>query len=151
MIRSTESTQLRIIVADDFEATAETLAKLLRRWGHEVRTATTGSDAIKAAENFQPQVMFLDILMPNLDGYEVAKQIRKQPGGKNVFLVALTGLGREEDRQRSREAGFDTHLLKPVWPATVKGLIDAFMITARELKIRGRLRRKPRLPIPRPG
>jgi two-component system, chemotaxis family, CheB/CheR fusion protein len=150
MIRTTESTQLRIIVADDFDATAEILAKLLRRWGHEVRTATTGSDAVEAAENFQPQVMFVDILMPNLDGYEVAKQIRKEPWGKNVFLVALSGLGREEDRQQSREAGFDTHLLKPVWSADLKHLIEAFTNTAREPKISSGLRRNTKLPIPRP-
>lgn len=89
--------------------------------------------------------------MPNLDGYEVAKQIRKQRWGKSVFLVALTGLGREEDRERSRQAGFDTHLLKPVWPVAVKSLIDAFTKTPYKVNISGKLGRKPRLPVPRPS
>lgn len=151
MIPAKQPTHLRILVADDYGTTAESVAKLLMRWGHEVRTVTTGSDAMKVAGVFHPEVMLLDIAMPNPDGYEVAKQIRKEPWGKNVLLVALTGFGREEDRKRSREAGFNAHLLKPVWAADVKSLIDAYMSSASKANISGATQRNASLPIPRPN
>ncbi len=87
---------------------------LLKLDGHETQTAHDGLEAIEAAERLRPDVVLLDIGLPKLNGYEVCRRIRQQPWGKDLVLVALTGWGQEEDRQRSTEAGFDTHLVKPV-------------------------------------
>jgi CheY-like chemotaxis protein len=86
---------------------------LLRLMGNEVRTAYDGLEAVGAATAFQPELMLLDIGLPKLDGYEVARRIRHEHGDQ-VMLIALTGWGQEDDRRRSREAGFDHHLTKPV-------------------------------------
>jgi PAS domain S-box-containing protein len=104
----------RILVVDDYPNAAESLAKWLRRLGHEVEVAFDGIQGIEAAEKFRPDVILLDIGMPKLNGYETAERLRQQPWGKQMVLVALTGWGQEEDRQRTREAGFDLHLVKPV-------------------------------------
>jgi PAS domain S-box-containing protein len=104
----------RILVVDDYPNAAESLAKWLRRFGNEVEVAFDGLEAIEAAQQFRPDVMLLDIGMPKLNGYETARRIRQQPWGKHMVLVALTGWGQEEDRKRTREAGFDLHLVKPV-------------------------------------
>jgi len=104
----------RVLVADDNEDSAETLSLLLQSMGHEVRSAHDGLRAVEEAEDFRPDVALLDIGMPGLDGYEVARRIRARPWGAGVVLIALTGWGEDEDRRRSREAGFDRHLLKPV-------------------------------------
>ncbi|HKX53460.1 MAG TPA: PAS domain S-box protein [Nitrosospira sp.] len=104
----------RILVVDDNVDGAETLAMLLMMSGHTVETAHTGPDALKAAQTFQPDVMFLDIGLPGLSGYEVAQQLRSDPNINGLILVALTGWGSEEDRRRARTAGFDYHLTKPV-------------------------------------
>lgn len=104
---------LRILVADDNVDTALTLAMLLKRLGHDVRTAHTGPKALEAAQDYQPSLLLLDIGMPGLNGYEVAKRIREQPVLDGVMLVAVTGYGHEADRQLSRQAGFDHHLVKP--------------------------------------
>ena len=106
--------QRRVLVADDNQDSAETLSLLVQTLGNEVRTANDGAHALEEAESFRPDVVLLDIGMPGLDGYEVARRIRAQPWGATVVLVALTGWGQDEDRRRSREAGFDRHLLKPV-------------------------------------
>jgi two-component system CheB/CheR fusion protein len=102
----------RILVVDDNQDSAEGLAMLLEIYGHEVRIAFSGPEALDAARTFLPDVVLLDIGLPGMDGYEVARQIRA--GRKDCRLVALTGYGQEEDRQRSRDAGFDHHLVKPV-------------------------------------
>jgi signal transduction histidine kinase len=104
----------RILVADDNSDALESLAMLLELGGHEVFSAANGALALESAERHQPEVALLDIGMPKLDGYEVARRIRAQPWGKNIVLVALTGWGQESDRRRSGEAGFDTHLVKPL-------------------------------------
>jgi PAS domain S-box-containing protein len=104
----------RILVADDLRDSADSLALVLRLAGHDVRTAHNGLEAVQAAATFRPEVVLLDIGMPKMNGYEAARHIREQPWGKGVVLVALTGWGQEEDRRRSREAGFDQHLTKPV-------------------------------------
>jgi signal transduction histidine kinase/ActR/RegA family two-component response regulator len=106
----------RILIVDDNHDSADTMAALLKRMGHEVATAYDGAQAIEAADALRPDVMLLDIGMPVLDGYEACRQIRQQPGGRGIFLVALTGWGQEEDRRRTHEAGFDKHLVKPVDP-----------------------------------
>jgi CheY-like chemotaxis protein len=104
----------RILVVDDNVDGAETLAMLLMMSGHTVEAVHTGPDALKAAQTFQLDVMFLDIGLPGLSGYEVAQQIRSDSNINGLILVALTGWGSEEDRRRARTAGFDYHLTKPV-------------------------------------
>jgi PAS domain S-box-containing protein len=104
----------RILIVDDSEDGAESLAMLLQLGGHETHKAHDGRAAIEAAERLRPDAVLLDIGLPIMNGYEVCSHIRKQPWGKDLLLVALTGWGQEEDRHRSREAGFDAHIVKPV-------------------------------------
>jgi PAS domain S-box-containing protein len=113
----------RILVVDDNEDSAESLTILLSLAGHETHTAYDGPEAIEAATTFKPDVVLLDIGLPKLNGYEVARKIREEPWGKAMVLVALTGWGQEEDRRRSREAGFDHHLTKPVDPIELSKLL----------------------------
>jgi CheY-like chemotaxis protein len=121
-----ESARLRILVVDDFPAAAESLAKWLRQLGHDVQTATDGHKGIEAAQCFAPDLVFLDIIMPDMNGYEVARHIRQQPWGEKMRLIALTALGGTGDRQRSRDAGFDAHLVKPTFHADIVGLLAAY-------------------------
>ena len=109
-----EAVARRVLVVEDSPDGADTLAKLLRVNGHEVRTATDGPTALEAVGAFQPDVILLDIGLPGMSGYEVATQLRQLAGMASVFLIALTGYGQQRDRDRSREAGFDQHLTKPV-------------------------------------
>ncbi|HEX6436063.1 MAG TPA: ATP-binding protein [Candidatus Binatia bacterium] len=111
---ATKSRVRRILVADDFPQAAETLGGLLRQEGYEVQIAQDGLEAFQAAERSHPDVIVLDLAMPELDGYDAARKIREQPWGKQVVLIALTGWGQERDRHRTKEAGFDAHLTKPV-------------------------------------
>jgi signal transduction histidine kinase len=104
----------RILVADDNNDAVEALALQLQLAGHEVRTANDGVEALEVAEAFAPQVVLLDLGMPRMDGYETAREIRKKWWGKSATLVALTGWGQQQDRQRTSSAGFDVHLVKPV-------------------------------------
>ena len=104
----------RILIVDDNEDGAESLALLLQVAGHETHMAHDGLAALEAAERLHPDAVLLDIGLPRMNGYEVCSRIRKAPWAKNVVLVALTGWGQEEDRHRSREAGFDAHMVKPV-------------------------------------
>jgi PAS domain S-box-containing protein len=104
----------RILVVDDNLDAARTLDTLLRMRGHEVRMAHTGQEALAVAAEFLPQVVLLDIGLPDMVGYEVARRLRRMPELGNVILIAQTGWGQDEDRRRSREAGFDAHLVKPV-------------------------------------
>ena len=113
----------RVLIVDDNEDAAETLALLLRGDGHEVRTAHDGSAALREAEAFRPEIVFLDIGLPGMDGYAVAQRMRQEPTSAGILLVALTGYGQDEDRRRSREAGFDHHLVKPVEPAALQQLL----------------------------
>ena len=113
----------RILIADDNNDALESLATLLQLSGHEVFTATNGGTALQSAERHRPEVALLDIGMPMLDGYEVAKRIRAQPWGQRITLVALTGWGQDSDRRRSREAGFDSHLVKPLDLETLTDLL----------------------------
>jgi CheY-like chemotaxis protein len=104
----------RILIVDDSEDGAESLSMLLQLAGHETHMAHDGRAAIEAAERLRPDAILLDIGLPIMNGYEVCSHIRRQPWGKSLVLVALTGWGQEEDRHRSREAGFDAHMVKPV-------------------------------------
>ena len=120
-----ESVPRRILVVDDNRDSADSLAMLLRTIGHEVNTAYDGLEAVEAAAMLQPDVILLDIGMPRLDGYEAGRRIREQQRRNDLTLVALTGWGQEEDRRRSEEAGFDSHLVKPVELAALTKLLDA--------------------------
>jgi CheY-like chemotaxis protein len=104
----------RILIVDDSEDGAEFLALLLQVSGHETRQAHDGPAAIEAAEQFRPDAVLLDIGLPRMNGYEVCRRIREQAWGRDLVLIALTGWGQEEDLRRSREAGFDAHMVKPV-------------------------------------
>jgi PAS domain S-box-containing protein len=110
---SAPGSPLRVLVVDDNRDAAESLAVLLRLWGHEVRTAHDGQSGLKAACSYRPQFVFLDIGLPGLDGYAVARRLREEFAA-GMRLVAMTGYGQEEDRRRSHAAGFDRHLVKPV-------------------------------------
>jgi CheY-like chemotaxis protein len=105
-----------VLVVDDNTDSAESLALLLEMSGHQVFTAHDGEAAIHAAAAHRPDVVLLDIGLPKRNGYDVCRHIRAQPWGPDITLVALTGWGQETDRRRSREAGFDGHLVKPVEP-----------------------------------
>jgi PAS domain S-box-containing protein len=104
----------RILVVDDNRDSAISLSKLLTLAGHQTRTAHDGLEAVEAAGEFRPDVVLLDIGLPKLNGYEAARRIRQEPWGKTMMLVALTGWGQDDDRQQSKDAGFDRHLVKPV-------------------------------------
>ena len=113
----------RILVVDDNRDGAESLALLLRTGGHEVRTAHDGYEALEAARAFRPHIVFLDIGLPRMDGYEVARRLRKEPGMEKGLLVALTGYGQEEDRQKALAAGFNVHLVKPADIDTLQSIV----------------------------
>jgi CheY-like chemotaxis protein len=104
----------RVLVVDDNVDAASSLALLLQIAGHQASRAHDGPAALAAAEKERPDLILLDIGLPTLNGYEVCRRIRERPWGKSMLLIALTGWGQEEDRRRSREAGFDGHLVKPV-------------------------------------
>jgi CheY-like chemotaxis protein len=109
----------RILVADDNADAASALATLLELEGHEVTVAHDGQEAVMKASNFRPELVFLDLGMPVMDGFEAARRLRALPGGDEVLLVALTGWGQPGDRSRTRAAGFDRHLVKPADPAAL--------------------------------
>jgi PAS domain S-box-containing protein len=117
---------LSVLVVDDNLDSARTLAMLLRLWGHEVYLASDGPSALKLADAYQPDVVLLDIGLPEMDGYEVAQELRKRPGMAKALLIALTGYGQEEDKRRSQQAGFNKHLVKPIDPDVVQKLIAEF-------------------------
>ncbi len=110
----------RILVVDDARASAETLALLLRAIGHDVSTAHDGRSAVDWTLKNKPEIVFLDIAMPGMDGYEVARRIRETVGLEEIVLVALTGYGQEDDRRRASEAGFNHHLTKPTSLAALR-------------------------------
>jgi len=113
----------RILVAEDCPDTAATMATLLRHWGHVTCEAHSGPEAVQAARTFVPDVAILDIGLQEMDGFEVAAEMRRQDCGEKLLLVALTGYANEEYRQRSYRAGFDHYLVKPVAPDTLRVLL----------------------------
>jgi CheY-like chemotaxis protein len=114
----------RVLVVDDNRDSATSLCMMLELMGSEARAAFDGMSAVETAAEFRPDIILLDIGMPGMDGYEVARRIRAQPAYEDVTLVALTGWGQEEDRRRSQEAGFDHPLLKPVDLRAVEELLS---------------------------
>ena len=117
------SSRRRILVVDDNVDAAMSLAMMLKLMGNDAKTAHDGLEALDVAGAFRPDLILLDIGMPRLNGHETAKRIREQPWGKGVMLVALTGWGQDEDRRKSDEAGFDSHMVKPVEPAALEKLL----------------------------
>src|SRR5262249_12475934 len=114
----------RILVVDDNEDGAESLATLLELLGHQVRTAGDGPAALVAADALPPDVILLDIGLPGMNGYEVAAHLRARQEFRTTRLIALTGWGQDADRERSREAGFDLHLVKPIDPGELRRVLS---------------------------
>lgn len=114
----------RILVVDDMQDAADSLAMLLEMSGNEVHTAYDGLAAVEATAHFRPDVALLDIGMPKLNGYEACRRIRELPSSSDIVLIALSGWGQEEDKRRTREAGFDAHLVKPVDAAALEQLLQ---------------------------
>ena len=116
---------LRLLVVDDNQDAAESLAALLGFLGHEVRVAHDGASALATAAGYRPRLVFLDLGMPGMDGFEVARRMRRLPGLEDTVLVALTGWGQRDDRRRTEQAGFDHHFVKPVELDTLEALLRA--------------------------
>jgi CheY-like chemotaxis protein/two-component sensor histidine kinase len=115
----------RILVAEDGRDAAQSFAMLLTIMGHEVRIAYDGQEAVAEASSFRPGVIIMDVGMPIMNGYDAARQIRSEPWGKDIFLIALTGWGQGDDRRRSHDAGFNRHLTKPVDPSALETLLGS--------------------------
>jgi CheY-like chemotaxis protein len=120
---TTTPKRFRILVVDDNHDSALSMAMMLSIMGHETRTAHDGESAVTTAESFLPEVVLLDIGLPKLNGYEVAQRIREEPWGASMFLIAVTGWGQDEDRERSSEVGLNLHMVKPVEPSALEKLL----------------------------
>jgi CheY-like chemotaxis protein len=116
----------KVLVADDNADAAQSLAMILKMAGYDVRVALSGREALTIANREQPDAMFLDIGMFDMSGYEVAASVRRESWGQRALLVAVTGWGQPDDQQKSKAAGFDHHLTKPVDLAYVEQLLAAF-------------------------
>ena len=114
---------MRVLVLDDHADTVDVLSTLLEIWGHEVRPLQDSASAVAAALEFVPEAALIDLGMPGVSGYEIARALRRQPTLQGVRLIAVTGFGRQEDRRRTQEAGFDFHLLKPIDPGELQLLL----------------------------
>lgn len=115
----------RILVVDDNKDSATSLSMMLNFMGHDTRTANDGLRGLEVAEAFRPDVCLLDIGMPNLNGFDMARRLRAESWGKDLLLIALSGWGQEHDKERSTDAGFDMHLVKPIDPATLAAVLEA--------------------------
>ncbi len=113
---------LRLLVIDDDRDVADSLGMLMESFGAEVRVAYDGASGVEAAHEFAPEIICIDVHMPGIDGYETARRMRERLGDRTPRLVALTGLGRQGDRERARVAGFDMHLAKPAPMASLESL-----------------------------
>jgi PAS domain S-box-containing protein len=115
----------RVLVVDDNRDSADTMTALLLAWGHEVRTLYDGQSVISIVAEYRPDVVLLDIGLPNTNGYDLARQLRQSESSRHIVLVACTGYGQDDDRRRVREAGFDHHLLKPLESEALEKIIDS--------------------------
>ena len=120
------ATGLHVLVVEDHAETANALATLLRLGGHEAEVAPDARAALEAARSRPPDVVLLDLGLPDMDGWQLARHFQEPPGGKPPLLVAVTGLGQEADRRRSEEAGIDLHLVKPADPGQLLWLLNRF-------------------------
>jgi CheY-like chemotaxis protein len=123
------STPLSVLVIDDDGDGAESMAVLLQMSGHRVTTAADGEAALRAAEAADPDAVLLDIRLPRIDGWEVARRLRERPTRKKPLFIAITGCSQLEDQQKSHEAGIDLHLLKPVDPQHLLTVLEQFSRT----------------------
>jgi CheY-like chemotaxis protein len=132
--RSAVRKLIRVLVVDDQEDVRASLMSLLPLLGCIVRQAAVGEQALREAIEHQPDIALIDIGLPDIDGYEIARRIRELPSGKSITLVAVTGYGQPKDIQRSLEAGFDFHLTKPVEVEDIKALFTrvAGMVSAKK-------------------
>jgi CheY-like chemotaxis protein len=112
-----------VLVVDDNRDALETLSTVVRLLGNDVRMAGNGLEALELAQSWRPDAVLMDLGMPKLDGYDAARRIRQEPWGQDMLLIATTGWGQEEDKQRTRLAGFDHHLVKPVEPGVLQNLL----------------------------
>jgi CheY-like chemotaxis protein len=132
VVPSAAAPMRRVLVIEDNRDTAESMRTLLSLHGHEVEIATAGRAGLAAARAFRPQVVLCDIGLPGgMDGYAVARAIRGEPSLSAVRLIALSGYGQEEDRRRSREAGFDAHVIKPVDFTDLRSLVNGSALLTR--------------------
>jgi CheY-like chemotaxis protein len=113
----------RVLVVDDNADAAEMIVAMLRVWGQRTAIAFDGPSAIAEGDRLHPDIVLLDIGLPEMDGYETARRMRARPWGATALIVAVTGWGRPDDRDRTRAAGFDRHLVKPVAPAALEALL----------------------------
>jgi PAS domain S-box-containing protein len=120
----------KILIVDDNVDATDMLAGILRLVGHDVQVAYSGQSALEVAMEFQPTIVLLDIGLPEMNGYEVARRLRQRPQSKDTLLIAMTGYGQDSDLQRSTQAGFDYHLVKPVDPEKLEGLFTRLMMQA---------------------
>jgi CheY-like chemotaxis protein len=127
------ATRHRVLVVDDNVDAAVSLGMLLKLAGQDVRVAYDGPTALRQATDFRPELILLDIGMPVMDGYDVCRRLRRQPGLELTTVVALTGWGQDEDRRRSHEAGFDRHIVKPVEPSVLQRLLEGLDEDSRSL------------------
>lgn len=118
------SSSKRVLVIEDNEDVREMIVALIGEWGHRVQTATEGLEGMEKLLSAPPDCALVDIDLPGLDGYEIARRVRASPDCRAVRLIALSGYGRTKDRRASLEAGFDTHLVKPIDPEELSRLID---------------------------
>jgi PAS domain S-box-containing protein len=122
-VESGEFRTYRTLIVDDNRDAVTTLAMMLKSMGHQIRVAHDGLESLEVAEAFQPQVVLMDIGLPKLNGYGVARRMRERPWGREAVLIATTGWGQDEDHRRSQEAGFDHHMVKPIEPAALEKLL----------------------------
>lgn len=125
-----QSTPCRVLVVDDVEDTARTFAYVLETLGHQARALTNPNDVFAEIERFRPNVCFLDIGMPEIDGWTLARQLREKYSREALHLVALTAYGERQDHVKSRQAGFDAHVVKPASPKTIDAILRTLFPTS---------------------
>jgi CheY-like chemotaxis protein len=129
MIHETDPTRedtspLRVLIVDDNRDAAILMGRLLRTLGNDVHVVHDGFSALEAAEEFRPEAVLLDIGLPEMDGYDTARMLRELPACKGITIIAVTGWGQEEDREKGRQAGFDHHVVKPADSSTLVQLLS---------------------------
>jgi CheY-like chemotaxis protein len=134
VVAPNQSRPLRLLVVDDYDDMVDSLGMLLRAWGHHVLTCRSGPEAVQSASAYQPDAAFIDIMMPGMNGYEVARRLRMRCDLQGMILVALTGLGDHAHRRLSQEAGFALHLLKPVDCDKLREILAAILVKRNRLQ-----------------
>ncbi len=122
--KTNEARSLRVLLVDDYVDTLESIQMILESWGHQVLIAQDGLTGIELARTYHPDMVLLDILLPDLDGYQVARQLRSEKGLEGIILVAITGWDTPDHRRQSKEAGFDHFLVKPLAIETLQRLME---------------------------